>query len=245
MPVLVVLNYLVAITFAVHAVRNRQQMYWVFILLMFPVLGSLVYFFYAIFPTLGVERHAVSMGRSLLKAVDPDRDMRVRIDEVALCGSMENKIALAEECMNRAFYHDAAKLYHDAMSGMYANDPLLGHGLGTALFALENYTEAKDAFTHVLEKSPNFKAGETRLYLARALEQLNEQEAALTHYEQLRNYAGEEARCREALLLQKLGRHAEAQRLFEETLLAARRSPAYYRRVQAEWIAIAKANRTT
>ena len=38
------LHVLVAIYFAVHAVRSGQEQYWLFILFSFPLLGSVVYF---------------------------------------------------------------------------------------------------------------------------------------------------------------------------------------------------------
>ena len=38
------LHILVALFFAVHAVRTGRQMYWLLILFSFPLLGSLVYF---------------------------------------------------------------------------------------------------------------------------------------------------------------------------------------------------------
>ena len=39
------LHVLVALFFAVHAMRTHQQMTWLFVLFSFPLLGSLVYFF--------------------------------------------------------------------------------------------------------------------------------------------------------------------------------------------------------
>ena len=38
------LHVFVAIFFAVHAMRNNQGIYWLFILFAFPLLGSVVYF---------------------------------------------------------------------------------------------------------------------------------------------------------------------------------------------------------
>ena len=38
------IHILVAIFFAVHAVRNGQPIYWLLILFMFPLIGSVVYF---------------------------------------------------------------------------------------------------------------------------------------------------------------------------------------------------------
>ena len=45
MPILGFLHIAVAIFFAVHAVRSGRNMYWIMILILFPFLGSVVYFF--------------------------------------------------------------------------------------------------------------------------------------------------------------------------------------------------------
>jgi hypothetical protein len=41
-------------------------------------------------------------------------------------------------------------------------------------------------------------------------------------------------------LLAKVGREAEAKRLYSDVLTQMRRAPKYVRKVQAEWIAIAE-----
>ena len=38
------LHFLIALFFAIHALRNGRQMYWLLILFSFPLLGSLAYF---------------------------------------------------------------------------------------------------------------------------------------------------------------------------------------------------------
>jgi hypothetical protein len=76
MPILGLgLHILVALYFAVHAVRHRQQMYWGLILFSFPVLGSVVYFFAIYLPNSRPEhgaRQVVAAARSL----DPTRELR-------------------------------------------------------------------------------------------------------------------------------------------------------------------------
>lgn len=39
------LHFLIALFFAIHALRNGKQMYWLIILFSFPLLGSVAYFF--------------------------------------------------------------------------------------------------------------------------------------------------------------------------------------------------------
>ena len=52
------LHILVALFFAVHALRSGQQMYWLIILFSFPLLGSIVYFLVIFLPNSRLEHGA-------------------------------------------------------------------------------------------------------------------------------------------------------------------------------------------
>ena len=58
----------------------------------------------------------------------------------------------------------------------------------------------------------------------------------------LPKYPGEEARCRYALLLKKLGQEERARRVFREIVESVKGSPGYYKRRQREWVSIARKN---
>ena len=74
---------------------------------------------------------------------------------------------------------------------------------------------------------------------ARALEESGRPQDAADEYKALAAYyPGAEAWVRYGVLLQKLGRDAEA--VLTEVLTHMRRAPRYVRRVQAEWIAMAE-----
>ena len=56
MPILLGAHILIAVACAVHALKTGRQMYWVFILFMFPGLGSVVYVIVEVLPGLALER---------------------------------------------------------------------------------------------------------------------------------------------------------------------------------------------
>ena len=53
------LHLIVAVICAIHAVRTGQPMYWLIILFMFPLLGSIVYIFAIYLPSSRLERNAL------------------------------------------------------------------------------------------------------------------------------------------------------------------------------------------
>jgi len=84
-------------------------------------------------------------------------------------------------------------------------------------------------------------APERDLLYARTLEQLGDIDASLVAFEAiLRKSTGEETHCRYAMLLEKAGRTDEAREVYIEIVKRAKRSPAYYRRAQRQWITTAR-----
>jgi hypothetical protein len=241
MPILAVLVILIQVGFAVHAIRNGRELYWVAIIVMFPLIGCLVYFFVGVYPTLGVEKRAKKAASGIAKLVDPDRDMRARIDDVEQCGSVDNKLALAQECENRGHLDDAAKLYKSVLSGAFVNDPKIQYAYANVCFAKGDFATAKHTLSRLVETLPKAEGGNAALLLARTHEALGERNDALRLYEPLAfSYAGEEARYRYASLLNQVGRQAEARKVLEEILANARRQERWYSRQHASWIDAAK-----
>jgi hypothetical protein len=244
MPLVGLIHVLIGFTFAYHVLKTGRPYWWLFIIFGFPVAGPLLYFFIELWPALGMDRTVRAASQHLAKIVDPGRDMRERIDDVATCGSVDNKIALAQECIANGFYDDAIKLYQGCMTSIYKDDPLLLYGLAVSYFQKGSYVEARPWFQKLLDKQPNFRSGDARLLYARALETLGDVDGALREYETLsRQYAGEEARYRYGALLKRQGRALEARELFDEIERNARRAPRYYKRAQSEWIEAARQER--
>jgi hypothetical protein len=50
-------HMIIAVFFAIHAMRRGQQMYWLWILFVFPFLGSVVYFFAMYLPNTRMEHN--------------------------------------------------------------------------------------------------------------------------------------------------------------------------------------------
>ncbi len=237
MPLLGALLMIIDLTFAIHVYRTGRPLWWIAIIFGFPVLGSLAYFLMEVFPTLGATTHV----KRVIKVIDPGADMRSRLNEVETCGSMSNKTALADECINSGLFDDAINLYSSCMTGPYQDDPVLEFGMAEALFYKRDFGKAGHWFEKLLEHNPTYKSGDARLLYARSLELSGEFERALAQYEVLApQYAGEEVRCRYAMLLKQRGRTEAATRVFEEIERKVRRAPAHYRRSQREWTELAK-----
>lgn len=225
---------------AVHAIKTGRTYGWVFVILFFPGVGCLVYVIVEVIPDLrhGGRRAALT----LAKAIDPEIDLKRRATDLAISGSVENKARLAEECIAHGRYHEAGELYRSCLSGVHKDDPHIQLGLARAQFLKQSYVEAKDTLDRLIEANPDFKSPAGHLIYARSLEQLNQTEAALDEYQVLAGYyPGLEAKCRYAMLLQQVGRGEEADTLFNEILVGAKKFRQYYKKDQRQWVDIARA----
>ncbi len=96
MPVLAILHVAIAIFFAVHAVRTGRNTVWLFVLLSFPFLGSLVYLFAEFLPEQRHSRLGRQAGAALRQIIDPQRELREARLALEQTPSMGNRLRLAQ-----------------------------------------------------------------------------------------------------------------------------------------------------
>lgn len=232
------------LAFGAHVVRTGRSLLWLLPIIFLPVVGCIAYAAFALLPDAFGSAGARRFADDVANSVDPGRAYREKKREVELVGSMQAKKALAEECIKRGRFQDAVDLYQSAMSGpLGAEDTSLLAGLARAKMLAGDGAGSEAAFEKLKAADPAAFNADAELDYARALALQGKNEEALRQYENvLPRYPGEEARCRYALLLQKLGQHERARRVFREIVDSVRGAPSYYRRRQREWVRIARRN---
>lgn len=242
MPAILAITVVIQAFFIFHVFRSGRPYWWAFIILSFPVLGSVIYYLVEIFPNSREHRDVRRMGHKLARALQPDAEMKRRIEEMEICGSVDNKAALAEECLTRGFSFDAVRLYRSCLGGVHAKDPVLIHGLARACVENGAHEEALAQIRQLTELHPLYKPNEVRLLNARALEAKGDTLDALTEYENLVPvFTGLEARARYGLLLQQAGHTRQAQDVFNELLRHAKRFNITLD-TERDWIRLARQN---
>ena len=235
------ISFLMQVIAAVHAVKTGRSN-WLGIILLLPLVGPLFYLFTEVLPASRVGTTKVSWG-SLFRLVDPQRELRRLRDNLDVCNSVANKVALAAECINCGLYDEAIQLYQNCLEGHFKNDPIATFGLASAYFAQNDYAKAQTTLLQLLQNPQLTKAqtNQAHLLLVLTLERMNDTEAALREYTKLiPNFLGDEARCRYALLLKKTGDQEHANQIFRDIVKDARRAPKHYRHSERYWIALAK-----
>jgi len=246
MPTLGLLILGAQVLFVIHVVRTGRPYWWIFLIVMVPLVGILVYLIVEILPGLLGSRGARQAVAGAAKVFDPGRGLREAQRQLAISPSAQNKAVLANEYLRAGQPEPSAALYRKALTGIHATDPALMLGLARALFALGDAHETEVTLEPLREANPGYASPDSHLLYARSLEQQGKTDAALYEYAALvPYYPGQEARARYALLLEKAGRAEEAQRIFEEIRQAIDYGPRHQYREQREWYDLAKKHLAT
>jgi hypothetical protein len=224
MPILGGVIVLLQLTVVFHAFKTRRPYYWIFVIMAFPVMGALIYFAVEILPGSRSERSIRKIGHDIAKAVNPDRAMKQRAEELAICGSVENKLKLAEELVERGMFDEAIHLYKSAREGQYYFATDLLYGFARARFFNGEYLEARKLLGELQEHAPPYYPQEVALMKARAAAKFGDRSTARGEIESLLdNFVGLEARYRYAEVLFEDGRPAQAKAELERVIDHAKR----------------------
>lgn len=235
------LSLILLVVCIVHAVRTGRIFPWIFIILFLPAIGPLIYLVVEILPSLVSARQSRRVQSGLTRLADPDRELREAKREVEMVGSADAKKHLAEQYVERGQFEGAIELYRSALVGAHADDPALLHGLARAQLLAGDGAGAEATLDALQQVGQEFVSTDTEMFHARALELQGKDEAALAEYAGLVRYsAGQEARCRYALLLEKNGQAEKAREIFAEIVKLSEGAPRHYRQAQREWIETAR-----
>jgi len=225
----------------VHAIRNGNVFPWIWIIILLPGIGSLIYFFMEIVPELSRSRQAARAASGLRQMADPGRSLREAHRAAEMVGSVDAKRALAEEYVARGNYAGAVAIYQDAAQGQFRDDPALLQGLARAQFLNGDPAGAQASLDALQAADPGFASADAHLLYARALEAQGRIDEALAEYRRLvAYYSGEEARARFGQLLEKMGQRDEARAVYQQIVKSLDGAPSRYRSAQKEWGDIAR-----
>ena len=162
------LHILVAIFFAVHAVRNGRELYWLLILFSFPLIGSVVYFFAIFLPHSRMDRNVRRAGAVIQRALDPGRELREAREAFELTPTAHNQMRLASALFEDGKVPEAVEQYNACLQGPFAKDPEIGMGAARARLANRQPQPAAELLQSVIANNPTFRPEETGLLLASA-----------------------------------------------------------------------------
>lgn len=234
------LHVIVAIYFAVHAVRHQQNIYWLFVLFAFPMFGSLVYCFAVYLPSLRQSRGAYVAARAITQFVDPNRALRESRAQFDRAPTVANRMKLGAALLEGGNAREALEHYQAAANGPFADDPALLLGLARVEFELQRYAAAETTLTRLFAADRQARAkAEPALLYARALAALDATGARAAFEAALACASDAAPRCLFADWLAAQPGEADRRRaaaLFKEILQDGRHWPRFAREHNREWL---------
>jgi hypothetical protein len=229
------LSLLISVALCVHVVRTNQQIFWIFVILFIPVLGSLVYLAAVVIPDMVGGTRAKRMGMAARDAIDPGREYRTAKAAMADTATVHNRMRLAAAAAALGRYAEAEQLYAEAAQGIHADDPTLLLGRANALIELGRANEALPLVDKLVQEQATRSAA-TALAQARVYEALGHyKEADVAYQWAAGRLPGLEALARYAAFLAHTGRKSEAADNLAEIDRRIERSNPQFRRESRPW----------
>lgn len=226
------LHVLVAIFFAVHAVRTGRQMYWLFILFSFPLLGSLVYFLVEYLPSSRLERGIRNVTASAARALDPTRELREARQAFDLTPTAQNKIRLAEALLEAGDTAEAMTQFDQCLSGPFAKDSHIRFGAARARFLHQQAARATELLEAIRADDPTFRPDEVSVLLAQCLGAAGRQAEARAEFDHaVARHATVESKVAYAIWALSTGDQAKATQLREELAQSWKHWPKHARQL--------------
>lgn len=213
----------------VHFIRTRPETYWFFVILFLGPLGAAVYFVIEVLPGFrwkmpAVERWERARRKKWLEKLVSEAPSQEALGDLARIYAQEGEHARAVELFGEALRRDPGDL-----------DNLYGRGLSR--IELGNHQAAVEDLAALSAADPTFKLYQGNIALARAYEELGDEEKAVHVYRQILGRTPvSEAYYGLARLLAKQGKADEARQMIQEILAKQNGLPRYLRRQERPWV---------
>lgn len=214
------LHIFIALFFAIHAIRSGRELYWLLILFLFPLLGSLVYFFAVFLPELKSGRLHYGLRKVANVAVtslDPGRELREAKAAFDFTPTAKNQWRYAEALLAADKTAEAVEQFEQCLQGPSANDLEIQFAAANAQFKFQQHEKALNLLLAIRQTNPSFRTEAVNLLLAKIYAILGNKEAAKTEFEHAVNRFGSvEARVEYAIWAMQNGDITNAQHLRAE-----------------------------
>lgn len=162
------LHVIVAIFFAIHAARRGRELYWLLILFMFPLLGSVVYFFAIYLPESRLENKVGKVANVAMQTLDPGKALREAQKAYELTPTAQNRMRLAQCLLDADQPGAAAEHYEACLQGPFASDPEIRLGAAQARLANQQAAAAQELLLNIRAQDPQFQPEAVTLALAQS-----------------------------------------------------------------------------
>ena len=184
------ISFIIAIFFAIHVVRTGREMYWLMILFLFPILGSVVYFFAVYLPESHLHHGVRKASSAAARALDPGKGLREAERAFDLTPTAQNQMRLARAFLEAGEYEQAARHFEACLQGPFANDPEIRLGVAHARVKGGQGAAVLELLLPIRQQKPDFRPEQVALLLAQAFALEGRHQEAATEFASAANRFG-------------------------------------------------------
>ncbi len=221
-----------------HVYKTGRPYWWIWVLLMAPIVGGLLYFFIELLPQVRYSgRHHLNYSRFVPKSIV----IRRLEEELNETDTIENRLALALMFHDIGRKDEAEKLATPAVSGVFRDDPEVIADVCWFKIEAGKYQEASELLSKAAATSDKIVQARLELIRARIKLGLGQISEALNIFNSLHNNGmGEEPRYRTGECFFALGEKDKAKSIFEDIIKKYRKGNVSWRRAEKTWFNAAK-----
>lgn len=197
-----------------HAYSTRNKIYWYFIILLAPGLGSAVYLITQVF----TKKDAEIVQQEITAVINPTKKVKDLEAKVAFSDTFQNRVDLADAYSQLKDYEQAITNYKEALSGSHHQDYYATSQLLTAYHQTEAY-EGVITTAQIIKDKPEFETSKAQFLYGLSLSKLkrdDEAEAILKKIDQ--RYSHYEERLVLARFYKDTNKQVESKELLEELI---------------------------
>ncbi len=163
-----------------HALKNKNDYYWIFIIFFIPVIGSLIYLFTQAFN----KRDLESVQNEIVSIINPTKKVLDLKKQLEFSETFQNKVSLADAYLEIKDYQNAITYYEDAIDSLFSGDVYVISNLIEAHFFNENDESVLKYIQILKDKNATIKP-KNLLHYGLALDNLGRSELAENEFKKI------------------------------------------------------------
>jgi len=161
----------------VDVVRHGRSQMWISALIFLPVASTIAYFIVEVLPSLRHNRHVRVARQSVIKKIDPERELRAAKSQLEIADTMANRTRVADALTALGRHGEALPLYQRGAGPR--PDFRTGEKLARSLYLNDRPGEALSVLDALPKVTGQSDLDRTALLRARILEDMGRHDEAL------------------------------------------------------------------
>lgn len=195
-----------------HAIKNRNNYYWLFLIIFLPLVGCIIYLITQVYN----KRDAENIQKEITSILVPTKKVKDLQKQIEFSDTYQNRVNLADAYFEMNDFKNAIVNYEVALNDNHQNNFDLIKQLATSYFKIQDY-QTSISYSKRIKKHNEFKRSRAQFIYGLSLEKMGQLDEAENELKQIDlRYSNYEERLVLSKFLLKRGKKAEARYLLKE-----------------------------